>query len=34
MSDAAEAPKKTTVTVTVDGVAVEAEPGELPGALQ
>jgi NADH-quinone oxidoreductase subunit G len=28
MSDA-EAPKKTTVTVDIDGVAIEAEPGEL-----
>ena len=28
-SDAPEAPKKTTVTVTVDGVTFEAQPGEL-----
>jgi NADH-quinone oxidoreductase subunit G len=28
MSDQAEAPKKTTVTVTVDGVDIEAHPGE------
>jgi len=26
---AAEAPKKTTVTVTIDGVDIEANPGEL-----
>ena len=29
MSDAPEAPKKTTLTVTIDGVAMEANPGEL-----
>ena len=28
MSDTPEAPKKTTVTVTVDGVDIEANPGE------
>ncbi|MDQ1434832.1 MAG: NADH-quinone oxidoreductase subunit [Actinomycetota bacterium] len=28
-SDAPEAPKKTTVTVTVDGITFEAQPGEL-----
>jgi len=28
MSDSTEAPKKTTVTVTVDGVDIEARPGE------
>jgi NADH-quinone oxidoreductase subunit G len=29
MSDAPEAPKKTTVTVNLDGVEIEAEPGQL-----
>jgi NADH-quinone oxidoreductase subunit G len=29
MPDETEAPKKTTVTITVDGVDIEAEPGEL-----
>ena len=29
MTDTAEAPKKTTLTVTIDGTPIEANPGEL-----
>ena len=29
MTDTAEAPKKTTLTVTIDGATIEANPGEL-----